>query len=159
MMQAGALPKDEHGNTQLHLAAARGDVETARQLLAAHPALINAQSTRGATALFLAAQAGNTEVVKLLVDAGTDVDIANENDATPLFIAAREGHLEVVRLLLEAGADPTASNKNAVTPQDIAFRKDHTEVAALINSYAQKKVYNRSDDVLKKILKKGPKNG
>ena len=46
-------------------------------------------------------------LVKLLLDAGADVGIAN-GDATPLNVAVTRGHADTVRLLLMAGAEDTS---------------------------------------------------
>ena len=59
-------------------------------------------------ALLLAADAGHLEVVRLLLEAGTDKDAAMRHGATALLYATHNGHLEVVRLLLEARADKDA---------------------------------------------------
>ena len=53
----------------------------------------------GVTPLFLAAQRGRVELVRLLMsDPRLDVNESEENGFTPLYIAANEGHLEVVRV-------------------------------------------------------------
>ena len=56
---------------------------------------------KGATPLFVAAEKGDLEVVRLLVESGANKDQGTTGKgATPLYIAARNGHLEVVRLLV-----------------------------------------------------------
>jgi ankyrin repeat protein len=56
----------------------------------------------------LAAQHGQTEIVRLLLDAGEDPDrynpAGNHGHSTPLHQAALAGHEEVVHLLVERGA-------------------------------------------------------
>ena len=55
----------------------------------------------GATPLFIAAQRGHLEVVRLLVESGANKDQGlTDVGTTPLFIAAQNGHREVVRFLL-----------------------------------------------------------
>ena len=70
----------------------------------------------GATALILAAQSGHVEVVRLLLEAGADKDVADDDGATALMEAAYRGHVEVVRLLLEAGADKDMASNWATQP-------------------------------------------
>jgi len=59
-------------------------------------------------ALALAAQHGHVEIVRLLLDAGEDMNRynpeGNHGHSTPLHQAAFAGHESVVRLLVERGA-------------------------------------------------------
>jgi ankyrin repeat protein len=58
------------------------------------------------TLLYRAAQNGHSEITKLLIDAGADIDQrSSEGHFNPLLIAAYYGNSEVVKILLEAGAD------------------------------------------------------
>ena len=59
----------------------------------------------GRMSLYLAARKGHIEVLKLLLDKGADISVANADGWTPLNAAASSGHLEVVKLLLDQGAD------------------------------------------------------
>ena len=47
-----------------------------------------------------------TELVRLLLDAGSPVDLADRDERTPLLNAAQCGHVATVQLLLERGASP-----------------------------------------------------
>ncbi len=67
--------------------------------------------------LQLAAQQGNYELVKLLVEYNVNVNEMNRVGQTPLAWAARFGHLAIVALLLKSGADPTITgNTYQLTP-------------------------------------------
>jgi ankyrin repeat protein len=61
------------------------------------------------SALAIASQLGRTEVVRLLIDAGEDINRFNPEGhhahATPLHQAVANGHVETVKLLVERGAD------------------------------------------------------
>ncbi|XP_043981669.1 cortactin-binding protein 2 isoform X3 [Gambusia affinis] len=63
------------------------------------------------SALFAAAQNGQTECVKLLLSAGLPADILDENGFTPLHLAATHGHASCVEILLasRAAVDPVAA--------------------------------------------------
>ena len=56
--------------------------------------------------LHMASQSGCTEAIKLLLDAGADIDVrANDTYGAALAIAAYKGHTKSVKYLLERGAD------------------------------------------------------
>ncbi len=54
---------------------------------------------------YIAAEHGNMEGVKFLLQHGADLNETNFNGVTGLFLAAKRGHLETVKYLLEQGAD------------------------------------------------------
>lgn len=62
-------------------------------------------------ALPIAASRGDTDMVRLLLDRGADVNNGRPRKPghLPIQIAARSGHEEVVQLLLDHGADPRAA--------------------------------------------------
>jgi ankyrin repeat protein len=51
-----------------------------------------------------AAFTGNVDMVKMLLEAGAEVNAKADNGWTALILAKRNGHAEIVRLLIEAGA-------------------------------------------------------
>ncbi len=72
----------------------------------------------GVTPLIAAAEGGHIQVVRMLVDAGAEVNRADAGGFTPLMGAARTGHAGLVKFLLERGANPEAvdtDGKNART--------------------------------------------
>eukprot|EP00752_Nemacystus_decipiens_P004802 g4370.t1 len=65
----------------------------------------NLRDALGRTALHEAAEQGDSDVAKILLDAGALIDPRCRCKVTPLMLAAQKGHGDVVRLLLRAGAD------------------------------------------------------
>ena len=96
-----------------------------------HAALydINSQDThlRGHTALIVAAEAGHTACVKLLIAAeGVRVNQSTRHGATPLYAAVFRGHSEAARALLAAPhIDPNQPNLNGATPLLVAAQQGH----------------------------------
>ena len=69
------------------------------------------------SALQVAVENEEAEKVKLLVDAGANVNIRTVDDIenTPLILAAYNGNLEIVKILVEGGADVDLTNNEGVT--------------------------------------------
>ncbi|KAM7188697.1 Ankyrin repeat-containing domain protein [Rhypophila sp. PSN 637] len=102
---------DKRGKTALNWAARYGHDGILRNLLDALPgtdqevkAVVDRQELGGRTALIWAAQKGHTCCVKLLVDNGADVNLAEDDEeigGTPLSWAVTYGHIEIITLLFK----------------------------------------------------------
>jgi ankyrin repeat protein len=87
-------------------ACLRGDQAGARQLIAEDPGLVDRLSEDERGAIELAAERGDTEAVRLMLDLGFPLDARHgDHGSTPLHAAAYAGSAETVRLLLARGAD------------------------------------------------------
>ena len=62
------------------------------------------------------------ETVRLLLDAGAEIEAADKNGATALHRAVRTRCAAAVRCLLDAGADPVVRNKPGSTPFHLAVQ-------------------------------------
>jgi hypothetical protein len=82
------------------------------------PEDLNVADYAGNTPLQIAAINGREDIVKLLIDAGCNVDCVNYDKDTPLLDAVDNGHLGVVKLLLDAGVNPRKANVNGQEPID-----------------------------------------
>nr|XP_020638232.1 protein phosphatase 1 regulatory subunit 12B isoform X5 [Pogona vitticeps] len=78
------------------------------------------QSRTGATALHVAAAKGYSEVMRLLIQAGFDVNVQDNDGWTPLHAAAHWGVKEACTILAEALCDMDIRNKLGQTPFDVA---------------------------------------
>ena len=74
------------------------------------------------------AKAGQTPLVKALLDAGTDVHARDENGLTALMLAAAEGHYETVMVLLDQGAEVNEKDENGTTALMMAERNGHSTI-------------------------------
>jgi len=92
---------------QLHELARQGDVAQIQVLLAADPMQVTTTDVKyfDGTALHVAAEHNQTEVVKLLLTHGAAVDTRDNRGATPLILAAKYGSKEMITCLLQAKAD------------------------------------------------------
>ncbi|MDD5456791.1 MAG: ankyrin repeat domain-containing protein [Candidatus Margulisbacteria bacterium] len=87
------------------------------------------------TALQHAADKGNTDIVKLLLNyCSKELIDNNYGDGTALIRAAEKGYLEIIKLLVNAGADLTQRNSHKRSALDNAcFRKHFDIVKYLID--------------------------
>ncbi len=108
------------------------DVARVQALLNRHSHLATAIDGRGDQPIHHAARNGDTEIVRLLIAHGADVNVTNDRGHTVLYCAGGHGHLDTVKLLLESGADPdakfTEDNKTlmewlAQFPEDTRFTR------------------------------------
>ena len=107
-------PLNEHGWTPLRCAAQEGREECVRLLLAA-----GADACAGAafsSALHKAASLRTSDLLRMLLPLGLDLEARGDGGQTPLFYAAQYGCCENLRLLLEAGADANARDHRGTTP-------------------------------------------
>ena len=89
----------------LIIAAGSGHAAICSELLDAR-AEVNFQRSDGISALHIACDAGHTECVRVLLQAGARTDLQTKKKASrPLVLATRMGHEEIVRCLLEAEVD------------------------------------------------------
>jgi len=74
------------GWTPLHYACTKGNLEVA-QFLIANGAMVDGLSPGNTTALMMAVQSGNEQLVKLLLDKGADLQLRNANGLSAIDIA------------------------------------------------------------------------
>lgn len=120
--------------TGLHLAAYFGLVEALKDLSRRHD--LEAKCSHGRTPLSYAAERGNEDAVKFLLETKkVEADSKGENGQTPLSYAAGRGHAAVVNLLLATNdVDPNsqAEGYSNMTPLLLAAEKGHEVVVKLL---------------------------
>jgi hypothetical protein len=116
----------------LHDAVKDGDLARLQELIATG-ADLTVQDRLVGTALHWAASTDNIEAARLLIEAGTDVNLPKiDNHQTALHIAAFGGSVEVAVLLIEAGADAEVRTTYGDTPLHTATAADQANVAKLL---------------------------
>jgi uncharacterized protein len=118
-------------------AAMRGDAAAVRALLQQR-ADVNAAQGDGMTALHWAAERGDAELARLLLDSGANPGAGTRiGRHTPLHVAAKGGHAQVVRLLVGAKANIGALTTTGAVPLHFAAASGSAEtVAILLNAGA-----------------------
>ncbi len=86
----------------------------------------------GNTALHYAAYKNKTEIVKLLLSKGANVNAVSINKETPLHLACFYGNKEVIELLLAAGANVNAVRIDGWTPLHVAADIENISITKLL---------------------------
>ncbi|XP_043780041.1 protein phosphatase 1 regulatory subunit 12B isoform X3 [Cervus elaphus] len=95
-------------------------LQDARQWLNSGRIVDARQARSGATALHVAAAKGYSEVLRLLIQAGYELNVQDHDGWTPLHAAAHWGVKEACSILAEALCDMDVRNKLGQTPFDVA---------------------------------------
>ncbi|HUY92973.1 MAG TPA: ankyrin repeat domain-containing protein [Pirellulales bacterium] len=125
------LEQDELDRKLLQ-AAFDDDIRAAKAALK-DGARVWARGEDGEQALHEAVGGNDVSFVKMLLDAGADVNAKDHYDNTPLHdaaVASNKG--DVAKILIDAGAKLTARNKHGKTPLDDAVAHGKSEVAKVI---------------------------
>jgi len=83
-------------------------------------------------ALSAAIDVKSPAVVKVLVDAGVDVNAQGPYKQSHLLSAASMGDPEVVKILLATGADPNVSNEYGIAPLSSASEQGHLDIVKIL---------------------------
>lgn len=113
-MAAALIKRDADVNktgwTPLHYAASKGHLAIMNLLLENH-AYIDAESPNGTTPLMMAAQYGTGPAVQLLLDAGADPLLKNQQGLTAIDFARRVSRTESIDLIAAAVRKRQATGK------------------------------------------------
>ena len=138
-------------NDLLLYAAGGGRVEVVEMLLDNGVSDITTLPGSGGQvpALVIAAQFGYPDVVKLLLDKGSDINArvttnSHKEPETALQVAALNGHCEIVEMLLNRGADIEAQNKSGYRALDLAMFSQSAKVSEILKRVAAERAANYS---------------
>ncbi|OJJ97352.1 hypothetical protein ASPACDRAFT_10995, partial [Aspergillus aculeatus ATCC 16872] len=114
---------------ELSQTGSRADI--AHLLEKGHDIEVRHMSTRR-TALLVASQNANAEVVELLLQRNARVDATDKSGSTALHLAASRGHCNVLELLLPEFLDIDVRNSNGQTALWLAAYYGHVDAARLL---------------------------
>ncbi|XP_010276682.1 PREDICTED: E3 ubiquitin-protein ligase KEG isoform X2 [Nelumbo nucifera] len=158
-----------YGTALCMAAALKKDHETegrelVRILLAAGADPTAQDSQHGRTALHSAAMANDVELVKIILDAGVDVNIRNVHNTVPLHVALARGAKSCVGLLLSSGAncnlqDDEGDNAFHIAADAAKMIRENLEWIVVMLQYpdAALEVRNHSGKTLRDFLEALPR--
>lgn len=108
-------PGVEAPAVDIHTAVVSDNREAVKQHIAAGTDINEKDPFGGSSPLISAALFGKTEVAKILIDAGADINFQNHEGSTALHTAAFFCRPEIVQMLLDKKADKSIKNKYNAT--------------------------------------------
>ncbi len=123
-----ASSKDQR--TPAMLAAMKGHSEVLEAILDGSALDLNREDADGRTALMHAAAGGHAGCVRLLFQAGANVNYGKTS--TPLLEAVKGGHIDAADVLLEAGAAVEGRGPDELTPLMAGVNTDNPKMVQLL---------------------------
>ncbi|KAK5870527.1 hypothetical protein PBY51_003468 [Eleginops maclovinus] len=138
--------KVKYPTRQLYISAKQGELQKVIQLLVdgKDPNLLIEGPNR-VTPLHAAAAEGHQEICHMLVQAGANLDMCDEEQRTPLMAACENNHLDTVKYLLRAGAAVSHKDIMGFTCLHLAAKLGHHDIIDHLLSKASKYI-NCQDD-------------
>jgi ankyrin repeat protein len=134
VLAAGADPNATGfgGETPLMIAARTGSAVAVRVLLTFKADVNTKEHSRGQSALMWAVAQGHTDVARLLVEGGADVNARSTAGFTPMMFAARAGSIDVAQMLIGAGARVNDASSDGSSPLQLATVRGHVAAAKFL---------------------------
>ncbi|KAJ8951197.1 hypothetical protein NQ314_007698 [Rhamnusium bicolor] len=124
---------DNNGNTPLHVAVIKNNLEIIDFLLAQDDIVVNIRNFRGETPLFQAVRNGRFESTQKLIRIGANVNLPNHEEVTPLHVSVT--HTELAHLLILHGAHIDAIDYSGDTPLHDATAEGCLETVCMLLYY------------------------
>lgn len=117
----------------LHQAVADGELEAVTTLLVNGEDVNSTDKNyQGITALFVAVENGNVEIVETLLNFGAKIDVRDNSNRTPLMALDYNTSPDLIRLLLKHGADISAVDDSGNTVLHAAAENDNSEIIEIL---------------------------
>ena len=151
LLEAGSDPHiaDKNGVVCLHLAVLGGCSKMIIRKLIGQGTQVNAKNKDNCTALMLAYSKGNVDVIKILLKAGADPNIADANGDTLSHYAVRgNASKEVLQNIIDHGADVNVTNNENQTALLLACEDgNENAITVLLKAGADPNIADADGDI------------
>uniref|UniRef100_A0A4W5M945 BCL3 transcription coactivator n=1 Tax=Hucho hucho TaxID=62062 RepID=A0A4W5M945_9TELE len=147
LLRAGADPGalDRNGQTAVHLCCEHGQ-QACLSVVLSHPSILTCLEVRnyeGLTPLHLAVQGGHKELVRMLLDAGADINAMDiKSGYSPLIHAVENHNMDMVHFLIENDCNVNGQSYSGNTALHSACGRGQVDTARLL-------LKNRADSSVK----------
>ncbi|XP_071094932.1 serine/threonine-protein phosphatase 6 regulatory ankyrin repeat subunit C-like [Haliotis cracherodii] len=100
----------------LHFACEGGNIEIVKYVLTQNIVAINSRDDEGTTPIMIAASNGDNGVFDVLVEAGADLSLLNNNEDDILILACEGENIEIIKYLLTQGNVDINRKQEGCTP-------------------------------------------
>ncbi|RUS85021.1 hypothetical protein EGW08_007205 [Elysia chlorotica] len=148
MGKEGRTVKDKDGMIPLLMAVEARNVAVLKELLA-HQAALQTTARKqdtGDSGLHMACRKKDLDCVKLMVDAGVDLDLKNKDGQTAVHVATWEGDESILRYLYSVGASFNLHDKLERMPLHIAAERGFTGLVEFLISHCKAPLTDRTRD-------------
>jgi len=130
----GAMVHAQSNTDDLFAAIEKNDIQKVRYLLSISTDVNAKDPYASMTPLMMAAYDGYTEIARLLIEKGADVNARGgvDMDMTPLIYAASQDRADMIKLLLDKGANVNVKTQYGWTPLFFAASRGRVDIATLL---------------------------
>ncbi len=121
----------QESTLELLSAVEKQDLKLVSEILKSKPNL-EIRDNKGPTALMLATYNEDTEIAKLLISAGANVNAQDEMLNSPFLYAGASGFVPILKLCLDNGADFNVFNRYGGTALIPAAERRHQEIVEIL---------------------------
>ena len=142
------LESDAEGNIPLLIAVQAGNEGAVQDLLSklSREQLHFKRLISEDYAIHMATKQKDIEILKIVIDAGCNLDLQNGKGQTALHLAAANEMEEFVRLLCQAGADPDVQDKEHQSPIHLATACGYQRIMDILSEKFKATIMSRTKD-------------